>query len=68
MVGFVAELMNASDAARVLGVSHQYVAKLARKGKLAGVRFGKFRFFERDVVEEFAKRRAETSQNSKAAE
>lgn len=55
----------------MLGVSHQYVAKVAKKGKLAGVRVGGYRLFERKVVEEFAKRRkakAETSQNSKQTE
>jgi len=50
-------LLSASAVARELGVSRQYVSKIAKQGKLASIRLGRYRLFERAEVEKYAERR-----------
>jgi excisionase family DNA binding protein len=50
----VGELLSASQAARVLGVTRQQVYLLLRQGKLPKVEIGGFLLVPRDAVERYA--------------
>ncbi len=52
------KLLNLNGAAEVLGVSPQYVHRIAERGELPGAKIGASWFFRRIVVERMRDRRA----------
>ncbi|WP_250029918.1 helix-turn-helix domain-containing protein [Paractinoplanes maris] len=52
------KLLNLNGAAEVLGVSPQYVHRLAERGQLVGAKIGASWYFRRVVVERLRDQRA----------
>ncbi|MEU4558451.1 helix-turn-helix domain-containing protein [Actinoplanes sp. NPDC023936] len=58
------KLLNLKGAADVLGVSAQYVHRLAEREELPGLKLGASWIFRRVVVERFKERRDQAKKNA----